>query len=98
MISTYRREEVVERPFRPISVPAISVTVGLALGLVFSWLWPDVSGLAAWALWPLGMATGLISVTLLASVLAGRDHWDLLIVGKAFAVAGAILLFVSSLG
>lgn len=98
MITSFRQEEAVKQPIRAISMTPIAVLLGTGCGFMLSWLWPMVTGLAAWALWPLGMAIGLIGVTLFASLLVGQTHWELLIIGKLFAVLGAFLLFLSSLG
>lgn len=98
MITSFRQEEAVKRPTRVISMPLIAILLGIGCGFMLSWLWPMATGLAAWALWSLGLAIGLIGVTLSASLLAGQTNWELLIIGKLFAVLGTFLLFFSSLG
>ena len=80
---------------RPL--PIFAVFLGLCFAFVFSRLWPDFEGIAAWAMWPLGLATGMFSVTFGASLWGHQMHWDMLIAGKLLTLAGTLLFFVASL-
>lgn len=95
-------------PYRPIDfdsnenerlswLPLTAVLIGLGCGLLFSYLWPGFHGLAALAVWPLGLAAGLLMTVFGTAVFARQIHWDLLFVGKLLALVGTLMFFVSSL-
>lgn len=97
MIAPYRQFDVdIEKIYRIPVLPLVSLMVGLALGFLFSSLWPGFEGLASWALWPLGLAAGLFSVTFVSTFVSHQLNWDLLIAGKILTLMGAVMFFVAS--
>jgi hypothetical protein len=87
--------EVSQSGLRPL--PVIAIVIGIISAILFSQIWSDFHGAAAFALWPLGFATGLFTVTLGASIIHRQMHWDLLIAGKMLTLAGTVLFFIASL-
>ncbi len=74
-----------------------AVIIGLMFGYLFSTIWSAFSGLAALALWPLGIALGLVGTALITSLVARQTFWGLLIAGKLLIFIGTSLLFFASL-
>jgi hypothetical protein len=99
MIAQYDQTEIESTArsgwLRPL--PIIAGILGLLFAYLFTQLWPQFGGFAALALWPLGFATGLFGVTLMASIIKRQMHWDLLIAGKMLTLAGTLLFFIASL-
>ncbi len=98
MIVPFSQTEVeVQDTQRLRPLPVLATFLGVCFAIFFTQLWPNFQGAAAWAIWPLGMATGMFGVTLGASLLKKQMYWDLLIAGKIFTLAGTVLLFIASL-
>ncbi|MBP6469171.1 MAG: hypothetical protein KBE23_05635 [Chloroflexi bacterium] len=76
---------------------AVAVFVGLLLGGVFNWLWSGLPFLAALAMWPLGLAIGLIVVALASRWLRGEAQWGMALAGQAIGVLAIALVFVASI-
>jgi len=83
------------RRIRPL--PVFAIILGLCFGSLFSRIWPNFHGIAFWAIWPLGLATGMFGMTLGASLIKREMHWDMLIAGKMLTLIGTVLLFIASL-
>ena len=75
----------------------VAASIGLMFGHLFSTIWPAFTGLAALALWSLGMALGLVGTTLITSFVTRQTFWELLIVGKLLVFIGTSMLFFASL-
>ena len=98
MIVPFSQTEVESQDRQRIRpLPILAIILGLCFATLFSQIWPNFQGTAAWAIWPLGLATGMFGVTLGASLLKHQMHWDMLIAGKILTLAGTILLFIASL-
>jgi hypothetical protein len=76
---------------------AAAVVVGVALGALFSWLWPHFAGPAALGLWLAGLALGLMGVAL-ASGRRGQARWGLAITGQLVGVTAAVAFLLASVG
>ncbi len=97
MIVPFSQTEVEAQDTWRIRPLPVAVFLGVCFAVFFAHLWPNFQGAAAWAIWPMGMATGMFGVTLGVSLLKHQMYWDLLIAGKIFALAGTILFFIASL-
>ena len=98
MILPFTQTKVVDQTLtRTLFWHVAACLIGLAFGYLFSTIWPAFTGLAALALWPLGIALGLVSTTLLVSLVTRQTFWELLITGKVLVFIGAGMLFFASL-
>ncbi|MCP5099262.1 MAG: hypothetical protein GY943_27225 [Chloroflexi bacterium] len=98
MIAPFKQTSALFNLAERVSIlPIIAVVTGIGFGFLFAQLWSGYAGLAALALWPLGLAMGLILTTLVASLVSQVTNWDLLIAGKVLALIGILLFFISSL-
>lgn len=98
MIVPFTQTEVeTENAQRKRPLPILATIIGLGFGYLFTQLLPKFQGFAALALWPLGIATGLFGVTLVASIVKRQMHWDMLIAGKLLTLVGTVLFFIASL-
>ena len=75
----------------------LAICLGLSLGVLFAWLWPQLTGLAAVAAWMIGLAIGLLSSGLISTRRDGASAWELLLGGQALGVLALVLLFVTAL-
>ncbi len=98
MIVPFMQTKVVNKTISQIPfVYLVAVLIGLMFGYLFSTIWTAFTGLAAFALWPLGIALGLVGTTLVTSLVSRQTFWELLIVGKLLIFIGTSLLFFASL-
>ncbi|MCB8983727.1 MAG: hypothetical protein H6659_07890 [Ardenticatenaceae bacterium] len=78
-------------------VTAVAVLMGLLLGALFNWFWAGLPFLAMVAMWPLGVAIGLIVVALASRWLRGEARWELALAGQGIGVLAIALIFIASL-
>ncbi len=76
---------------------AVALLIGLLLGGLFNWLWSGLPVLAMVAMWPLGVAIGLIVVALASHWLRGEARWGLALAGQGIGVLAIALIFIASL-
>jgi hypothetical protein len=69
----------------------VAALLGAGLGLLLSLIWPHLTGMAALALWPLGMALGALGAGLGTMIRPGETAWGLVFAGQAL---GAVTLFL----
>jgi hypothetical protein len=79
------------------SVTAVAIIAGLVLGGVFTFLWNGLPLLAAVAMWPLGLAIGLIGAALVSKWLRGEPAWGLALAGQVLGVLSIGLIFAASI-
>jgi len=77
-------------------VTAVALLIGLLLGGLFNWFWSDLPFLAMAAMWPLGVAIGLIVVALASHRLRGEAQWGMALAGQGIGVLSIALIFVAS--
>lgn len=98
MIAPFTQTKVINQTLARIPLLYfVAVLIGLIIGYLFSTIWFAFSGLAALALWLLGMALGLVGTALITSLVARQTFWELLIAGKLLVFIGTSLLFFASL-
>lgn len=76
---------------------AVAILLGLLLGGLFNWFWSGLPFLAMLAMWPLGVAIGLIVVGLVSHWLRGEAQWGLALAGQAIGVLAIALIFTASM-
>ncbi|MBK8987050.1 MAG: hypothetical protein IPM39_13395 [Chloroflexi bacterium] len=79
-------------------VTAVAITIGLLLGGMFNFLWSGLPWLVALAMWPLGVAVGLIITALAYQRWRGEAQWGLALAGQGIGVLAVGLIFVASMG
>ena len=83
----------------PVSRPTSkAVLVGLILAALFTVWGPRDIALATLAMWPLGLALGMLGVGLFRLRSKNDVRWHMLIVGQLLGVVAITLLFIASLG
>ena len=75
----------------------VAVFAGLLLGGLFTLLMPQISGLVALALWPLGMAIALLAVGLWSKRRPGATQWGFLLLGQILGVTAVAMLFIAQI-
>ena len=75
----------------------MALLLGMGLGTILTLLFPHFSGLAALALWPLGLAGGLLTISLYSSHRRQETLWGFALVGQLLAVVGIALIFLASI-
>ena len=74
----------------------IAAVVGLGSGALLTFLFNFV-GLVALAMWPLGLAIGLIATGYVSGRLRHKTHFGLLLVGQMLAILGIGLILVAAI-
>jgi hypothetical protein len=89
--------QVIEKQETGNRLTAVAVFVGLLIGGLGNWVWVGLPWLASLALWPLGLAVGLIAVALVSYRWNGEAQWGMALAGQAIGVLAVGLIFVTLL-
>jgi hypothetical protein len=89
--------QVIEKQETGNRLTAVAILIGLLVGGLFNWVWGGLPGLASLAVWPLGVAIGLIGVALVNGRRTGETPWGMALVGQAIGVLAVGLIFVTTL-
>ena len=77
------------------SVTAVAIILGLLLGGMFNFFWAGLPWLVILAMWPLGIAIGLVALA--SHRLRGEAQWGMALAGQAIGVVAIALIFVASM-
>ena len=77
---------------RPV---VIAVILGLVLGMLITLAWPAFTGLAALAMWPLGLGISCLVVGLVNGRQTGSTHWGLIFGGQLLGTLALALLLLA---
>lgn len=93
--------QIVENPIIMTAQPKtiftplrVAILLGLGLGGLFT-IWPHFTGLAAWAMWPLGVAITSLGMGILSFRRPGATEWQLIFLGQALGVTAVALLLIA---
>lgn len=73
----------------------VALVLGLGLGALLTMLWPQFSGLVAWAMWPLGMAIASLGIGILSFRWSDEPLWNLVLLGQVLGVTAVAMLFIA---
>ena len=79
------------------STTAVAVIAGLVLGGMFSFLWNGLPLMGVAGMWLLGLAIGLIGLSIISNRHREQSEWGMGLAGQALAAIGIGLIFVTSL-
>lgn len=89
--------KVIEKQETGNRLTAVAILIGLLMGGLFNEVGSGLPWLASLAVWPLGLAIGLIGVALVTGYRTGETPWGMALVGQAIGVLAVGLIFVTTL-
>lgn len=75
----------------------MALVMGLLFSALFSFIWSNLTGLAAVALWPLGFGAAFGITSFISNRQPGSIHWNLLFTAQLLGILGAILFLLASI-